>query len=65
MTTFIKMKFKLSDDQTNIDKFRLAANIIEYHRYQNYLTTNHYYNFEVKYKIGCGLPIDLQRQRKK
>ncbi len=27
MTTFIKTKFKISDDQTNIDKYRLAANI--------------------------------------
>ncbi len=31
MTTFIKMKFNISDDQTNIDKYRLAANITEYH----------------------------------
>ena len=31
MTTFIKMKFKISDDQTNIDKYRLAPNITEYH----------------------------------
>ena len=32
MTTFIKTKFKISDDQTtNIDKHRLAANITEYH----------------------------------
>ena len=31
MTTFIKTKFKRSDDQTNIDKYRLAANITEYH----------------------------------
>ena len=30
MTTFIK-KFKKSNDQTNIDKFRVAANITEYH----------------------------------
>ena len=30
MTTFIKTKFKISDDQTNIDKYRLAANITEY-----------------------------------
>ena len=27
MTTFIKTKFKISDDQTNIDKYRLSANI--------------------------------------
>ena len=25
------MKFKISDEQTNIDKYRLAANITEYH----------------------------------
>ena len=31
MTTFIKMKFKISDDQTNIYKYRLAAIITEYH----------------------------------
>ena len=31
MTTFIKTKLKKSDDQTNIDKHRLAANITEYH----------------------------------
>ncbi len=30
MTTFIKTKFKKSDDQTIIDKYRVAANITEY-----------------------------------
>ncbi len=30
MTTFIKTKFKKSDDQMNIDKYRVAANIKEY-----------------------------------
>ena len=30
MTTFIKTKFKISDDQTNIE-YRSAANITEYH----------------------------------
>ena len=33
MTKFIKLKFKISDDQTNIDsidKYRLAANSTEY-----------------------------------
>ncbi len=30
MTTFIKTKFNISDDQTNIDKYRLAANITVY-----------------------------------
>ena len=31
MLTFIKAKLKKSNDQTNIDKYRLAANITEYH----------------------------------
>ena len=31
MTTFIKTKPKKSDDQTNIDKYRIATNITEYH----------------------------------
>ncbi len=31
MTTFIKTKFNITDDQTNIDKYRLAANITEYY----------------------------------
>ncbi len=35
IATFIKTKFKKSDDQTNIDKYRIAANIAEYHLYQN------------------------------
>ncbi len=55
MTTFIKTKFKISYGQTNIDKYRLAVNITEYH----IISTNHFYNtwfsesFEVKYNIGC------------
>ena len=31
ITTIIEAKFKISDDHTNIDKYRVAANIIEYH----------------------------------
>ncbi len=31
MTILLKMKSKKSDDQTNIDKYRLAAKITEYH----------------------------------
>ena len=31
MTTFIKTKWKKSDYETHIDKFRVAANSIEYH----------------------------------
>ena len=30
-TTFIKTKLKKSDDQTNINKYRVTANITEYH----------------------------------
>ncbi len=29
MTTFIKVKLKKSDNKTNIDKYRVAANITE------------------------------------
>ena len=31
MTIFIKTKLKNSDDQTSIEKYRVAANIKEYH----------------------------------
>ena len=31
MTIFVKARFKKSDDQSNIDKYRVAANITEYH----------------------------------
>ena len=31
MTTFIKTKFKISDDQTNIDKYRLSVKITDYY----------------------------------
>ena len=30
MTTIIKMKFKKSNNETNIDKYRVAANNTEY-----------------------------------
>ena len=36
MTTFIKNKFKKSDNQTNIDKYRVAVNITEYDIRNNY-----------------------------
>ena len=65
MTTLIKTKFNISDDQMNIDKYRLAANITEYHNKIN-LTTNHYYkllwsseSFEVKYNIGLKSPSNF------
>ena len=31
ITTSIKAKLKKSDDQTNFDNYRVAANISEYH----------------------------------
>ena len=31
MTTFIKTKLKILDNQRNIDKYSVAANITEYH----------------------------------
>ncbi len=31
MITFIKTKLEISDDQTNINKYRLAENIREHH----------------------------------
>ena len=31
MTTFLKTKLKKYDDQMNINKYRVAANITEYH----------------------------------
>ena len=31
MRTFLKAKIKKSDDETNIDKYRVAVNITKYH----------------------------------
>ena len=31
-STFIKTKFKKSDEQTNIDKYRVASNFKEYQK---------------------------------
>ena len=42
MTTLIKTKFKKSDDQTNIDTYRVAENNTEYHIKIN-LPYNHYF----------------------
>ncbi len=39
MTTFIKAKFKKSENKMNIEKYRVAANIAEY---QINLPENHY-----------------------
>ncbi len=35
MTTFIKTKFKKSDEQTIIEKYRVAAGITRYQLYKN------------------------------
>ena len=37
MTKFIKTKFKKSNDPTNIDNYRVAANITEYQHKKNKL----------------------------
>ncbi len=75
MTTFIKTKFKISDDKTNIDKYRLAANITEYHIISKLILQRimiHFYkllwfrdSFEVNFNIGFGISIRFPSQRKK
>ena len=46
MTTLIKTKFNISDDQKNIEKYRLAANIkLLWFRK----------SFEVNFNIGFGI----------
>ncbi len=42
MTTFIKTKFKKSDDQTNINKYRVPENITESYHIKFSLPNNHY-----------------------
>ena len=59
MTTFIKSKFKIPDDQTNTDKYRLAANITEYHIIsklilQQSITTS---------KSGISIEFSSQREK--
>ncbi len=41
ITTFIKAKFKKSDDKTNIDKSRVAVNITEYYSISKSIFLNH------------------------
>ncbi len=53
MTTFLEMKFKISDYQTIIDKYRLAANITVYHIISKLKN------------IGFGIPIKFPSKRKK
>ena len=71
MTTFIKTKFKISDDQTNIDNYRLAANITEYHLIsklilQRIIITNFCGPVShLRYSIGFGIPIEFPSQRRR
>ncbi len=54
MTTFIKAKLKKSDDQTNIDKYRVAANITEYHmisKWSSLIIRNYHYKIHGNYFI--------------
>ena len=83
-TTFIKTKLRIyrmfyrkqewqhSDAHTNIDKYRLAANITEHHYIKINLTTNRYYkllwsseSFGVKYNNGFEIPIKFQNKEEK
>ena len=71
MRTFIKTKFNISDDQTNIDKYRLAANITEYHIISKLILQQLLLqilwpseSFEVKYNIEFRIPIEFSNQRK-
>ena len=43
MTTFIKTKFKISEDQTNIDIYRVAANITKISCIKFNLPQNQYF----------------------
>ncbi len=67
MTTFIKTKFKISDDQTSIDKYRLAGNITEYHIISKLILQRMFSkllwsteSFEVNYNIGYTFFLDFR-----
>ncbi len=67
MTTFIKTKFKISDDQMNIDKYRLAANITEYHIISKIINESLLQTIvvEINYNIGFGIPIKFPSQKRR
>ncbi len=70
MTTWIKTKFNISDDQTNIDKYGLAANITEYHIISKLILQRIKLlwsgeSFEINFNIGFGIPIEFPSQRRK
>ena len=60
MTTFIKTKFKISDDQTNIDK--KLFNLV--HKQGNWTFVVQTFIW-TKYNIGFWNPIKIPSQRKK
>ncbi len=49
MTTFIKAL--LRKDKTNIDKYKVAANIMEYHSKSTKCIRNHHSEFEINRKL--------------
>ncbi len=64
MTTFIKKKFKISDDQTNIEKYRLAANITEYHIISKLILQKKHYSkiYDDKVIISCKtFPVERKK----
>ncbi len=50
MTTVIKAKLKTSDDQTNIDKYRVADNIT--YRISYYIQINLRKSFGIDYRVA-------------
>ena len=48
MATLIKGKLKKSDDNTNIDKYRVAASITEYHIISNQSSEDHHSKIHVR-----------------
>ncbi len=59
MTTFIKGTLKKSYDQMNIDKYRIAANIIEYHVISKLIFQKSYKLFHVKMQVKM-FKIDIR-----
>ena len=58
MTTIIKAKLRKSDDQTNIDKYRVAAKITGYHI--NLPKNHHTKIHDCKSIISCEKSICLK-----
>ena len=61
MTTCIKTKYKISDDQTNIVKYRIAVNITEDKEIRLLWSSE---SFEGKYNIGFGIPMEFPSKKK-